>query len=510
MLIELGVVEQRHKAVLEVLAGSSVVEVAERYGVSRQTLHRWLRRYARSGIGGLADASPRPARCPHRTPPAVEARIVSLRLAHPRWGPRTIAHYLAKEELEHYPSRSSIYRCLVRHHLIDPQKRRRRREDYRRWERSKAMELWQMDVMGGVKLEGGRELKLVSGIDDHSRFCVSAMLVEHATTRPVCEALVAAMRRHGIPEQILTDNGKVFTGRFGAHKREVLFDRLCRKYGVRHLLTAPYSPTTTGKVERFHKTLRAELLAGRVFASIEQAQAELDAWVAFYNTERPHQGIGMVAPIKRFELAARAQQPVMQQPDADAVDAETESEYVPGEGEVVTRRVREGGRISLDGFDYYVGAYLDGESVEVLTRSSGLVDVRHRGEFLACHARRRPASSPIKRLQRSPGEAHRVAGRFVLRTVDAKGAISFAAGTYAVAKRLSGEQVEVRIGRGKVRISKNGELLCTHAIHHDRSKELGAFAIPKGRPRQRTKTESSDEITVAEELKPMRSTGTET
>ena len=155
MLIELGVVEQRHKAVLEVLAGSSVVEVAERYGVSRQTLHRWLGRYARSGIGGLADASPRPARCPHRTPPAVEARIVSLRLAHPRWGPRTIAHYLAKEELEHYPSRSSIYRCLVRHHLIDPQKRRRRREDYRRWERTRAMELWQMDVMGGVQLGDG-------------------------------------------------------------------------------------------------------------------------------------------------------------------------------------------------------------------------------------------------------------------------------------------------------------------------------------------------------------------
>ncbi len=508
MLIELGVVEQRHKAVLEVLAGNSVVEVAERYGVSRQTLHRWLGRYARSGIGGLADASPRPARCPHRTPPAVEARIVSLRLAHPRWGPRTIAHYLAKEELEHYPSRSSIYRCLVRHHLIDPQKRRRRREDYRRWERTRAMELWQMDVMGGVKLSDGSELKLVSGIDDHSRFCVSAMLVERATTRPVCEALLAAMRRHGIPEQILTDNGKVFTGRFGAHKREVLFDRLCRQHGVRHLLTAPFSPTTTGKVERFHKTLRAEFLAGRVFASTEQAQAELDAWVASYNTERPHQGIGMVAPIKRFELAQRAQQPPTQMPDADVIEVETEDEYVPGEGEVVTRRVREGGRISLDGFDYYVGAYLEGETVEVLTRANGLVDVHHRGAFLACHARRR--SHEAKRLQRSPGEAQRAAGRFVVRTVDPKGAISFAGGTYTVAKRLSGQQVEVRIARGKVRISQGDELLCTHAIHHDRSKELGAFAVPKGRPRQRTKAQSSDEISVAEELKPMRNTGTET
>jgi transposase InsO family protein len=504
VLIELGVVEQRHKAVLEVLAGNSVVEVAERYGVSRQTLHRWLQKYARSGIGGLADASPRPARCPHRTPPEVEARIVELRLAHPRWGPRTIAHYLAREELERQPSRSSIYRCLVRHRLVDHQPRRRKREDYRRWERSRAMELWQMDVMGGVRLDDGRELKLVSGIDDHSRFCVSAMLVERATTRPVCEALLAALRRHGIPEQILTDNGKVFTGRFGAHRREVLFDRLCRRHGLRHLLTAPYSPTTTGKVERFHKTVRAEFLAGRSFTSLEEAQAELDAWVESYNTERPHQGIGMVAPIKRFELAIRTQ-PAAVPPEAN----DTESAHVPVAGEVVTRRVREGGRISLDGFDYYVGAYLEGEKVEILTRANGLVEVSHRGVFLACHARHKPAQSQAKRLRRSPGQDRHVAGRFVLRTVDAKGAISFAGWPYGVGGRFSGQPVEVRIARGKVRISQDGTLLCTHAIRHDRSKELGAFAIPKGRPRQRGKAGRSDEISVTQELEPIRNTGTE-
>ncbi len=178
----------------------------------------------------------------------------------------------------------------------------------------------------------------------------------------------------------------------------------------------------------------------------------------------------MVAPIRRFELAARVQQPVARMPEVGAIEAE--SDYVPGEGELVTRRVGEGGRISLDGFDYYVGAYLEGETVEILTKANGLVEVQHRGVFLACHARRRPAAS-AGRLQRSPGQARQLAGRFVLRTVDPKGAISFAGGTYLVAKGLSGQQVEVRIARGKVRISKGDELLCTHAIHHDRSKELG-------------------------------------
>ena len=266
MLIELGVVEQRHKAVLEVMGGLPVTEVALRYGVTRQTVHRWLRWYASGGIGALADSSSRPASCPHQMAPETEARIVQMRSEHPAWGPRTLRHYLAQEGVEPLPSRSSVYRCLLRHRLIEPQKRRRKREDYRRWERLRAMELWQMDVMGGVKLEGGRELKIVTGIDDHSRYCVCAHLTPRATAKPVCEAFLAAMRRYGVPEQVLTDNGKVFTARFGRGSGMVLFDRLCRENGVRHLLTAPRSPTTTGKVERFHKTVRAELLPGRVFA----------------------------------------------------------------------------------------------------------------------------------------------------------------------------------------------------------------------------------------------------
>jgi transposase InsO family protein len=287
VLIELGVVEQRHKAVLEVSDGLSVTEVALRYGVTRQTVHRWLRRYAAAGLEGLSDASSRPASCPHQLPAHVEERIVELRREHRGWGPSTLRHRLAREGALPLPSRSSVYRCLVRRGLIEPQKRRRRRGDYRRWERSRPMELWQMDVMGGVRLAGGRELKVVTGLDDHSRFCVCAQLTPRATARPVCEAFLAALARYGAPEQVLTDNGKVFTARFGPGAGPVLFDRLCAENGVRHLLTAPRSPTTTGKVERFHKTLRAEFLAGRVFASLDEAQTELDAWVASYKQSAP-------------------------------------------------------------------------------------------------------------------------------------------------------------------------------------------------------------------------------
>ena len=125
-----------------------------------------------------------------------------------------------------------------------------------------------MDITLGVRLQDGSRPSIVTGIDDHSRFCVSAKVVARATARPVCDALLEAMRRHGVPEAILSDNGKVFTGRFGPRQSEVRFDRICREHGIRHLLTAPASPTTTGKVERFHKTLKREFLDGKVFASI--------------------------------------------------------------------------------------------------------------------------------------------------------------------------------------------------------------------------------------------------
>jgi transposase InsO family protein len=97
-----------------------------------------------------------------------------------------------------------------------------------------------------------------------------------------------------VPSQILTDNAKVFTGRFGPGPGPVLFDRICTDNGIKHILTAPRSPTTTGKVERWHKTLRREFLDGKVFAPIDDAQAQLDLRVTHHNLERPHQAIGRI------------------------------------------------------------------------------------------------------------------------------------------------------------------------------------------------------------------------
>ena len=420
-------------------------------------------------------------------PASVEARVVAVRVAHPGWGPARIVWQLERDGVVPVPGRSSVYRALVRHGLVEAQKRRRRRSDYRRWERGRSMELWQMDVVGRIFLSDGTELSAVTGLDDHSRFCVSARLVARATARPVCEALAAAMRTHGVPEAILTDNGKVFTARFGKGPGPVLFDRVCVENGVRHLLTAPYSPTTTGKVERFHKTLRAEWVRPneRRFATIAQAQTSLDAWVLEYNTARPHQSLGGHPPVQRFALAERS---------LTVLDVEDSTEDRPAPPRTahrpagVARWVDQRGLISLAGFHYRAGPSFAGEHVEVVA-TGGLVEIWHHGVLVASHVQRLRADQ-LDRLDR-PERAivarrarQATSGATVTRIADGNGAVSFAGTMYRAGRAWARQRIDVAIVAGSVQLSIDDKVIRVHAIRHDRNKEHGAYARPNGKPRR--------------------------
>jgi Integrase core domain len=127
-----------------------------------------------------------------------------------------------------------------------------------------------------------------------------------ATGRAVCAAFVTALAEYGIPEEVLSDSCRQFTGRFG-HPRpatEVLFDRNCRENGITHRLTGVRPPTTTGKIERFHQSLRVELLDDHPpFADLTAAQAAIDVWRQDYNMVRPHQSLDMATPASRFRPA---------------------------------------------------------------------------------------------------------------------------------------------------------------------------------------------------------------
>ncbi len=347
-----------------------------------------------------------------------------------------------------------------------------------------------MDVVGGIHLGDGAEVKVVTGIDDNSRFAVSAKVVARATARPVCDALLGALQRHGVPEQILTDNGKVFTGRFGpaGSSAEVLFDRVCVENGIRHLLTAPRSPTTTGKVERLHKTMRAEFFAeaDRMFGTIGELQAALDRWVAQYNTERPHQSLGMRPPAERFVLATGPVLDVVKPVAAVATNGQRRaaSKRADLRSAGVQRWVDQRGLIRLAGFGYRVPIVLAGEPVEAVV-ADNLVQIYHREVLVASHVQRQNAGGtprPPRQGRRSARAA--TSGIVVTRVVDNNGDVSFAGTTYRAGRPWRGKQVEVSIVAGSVQIACAGTIVRTHAIRHDRAKEHGAYATPHGRPRK--------------------------
>jgi transposase InsO family protein len=383
MFMEISVMEQKYQAVLAVIRdGVSIIEVANRFSVSRQSVHSWLLRYEMEGMAGLVDRSHRPQRCAHQMSSQTQVRVIELRRQNLYWGPKRIQHQLRREGMDQPPSVSGIYRALKRAKMIEPGARKERDRKFKRWERGGPMELWQMDVVGGILLTDGSELKCLTGVDDHSRLCVMAGLMVRATSRAVCDHFAAAMGIHGVPQEILTDNGRVFTGRFGFNKNvEVLFDKICRENGIDHLLTAPRSPTTTGKIERFHRSLRTEFLTGRIFDSKSSAQTELDAWVVEYNTVRPHQGIGMVTPMTRFTSLGNVI--VGPMPDTTALDEVRQG------SDWVTRRVGVNGVISIAWQQISVGKHRNGHNVDVHIQKE-MVQIWDGPELIKSALRNRP------------------------------------------------------------------------------------------------------------------------
>ena len=475
MLVELSVVEQRYHAVMEVLGGAQVTEVATRYGVSRKTVHAWVGRYREQGLAGLVDRSHRPVSHPWQLGPEVEALLVRLRIDHPRWGPRRLVHELGRAGVVPVPSRSTVYRVLVRHSLVAARARKRRREDFVRWERPGPMQLWQMDVMGSVRMVDGSEAKLISGIGDHSRFAVIGVVVARATSRAVCAAFVAALAEYGVPEQVLTDNGKQFTGKYGRPRpSEVLFDRICRMNGIEHLLTKVRSPTTTGKVERWHQSIQRELLDDAPpFATVAAAQDAVDAWRAEYNTTRPHQSLGMAVPADRFgPVAPREGLPLwvppalvttpaqgITRPDAEPVTPPDDAGVVVPEavGAVeLERAVPPSGNLAIGRQQFWFGPQRAGEVITFWVDST-TVHLSSNGRYLKTLPSRL-SDRDVARLRRAgartagPPPARRLPGRLLAgaavevdRTVNALGIVSIAQQQLSVSSVLAGQRVTIRL-----------------------------------------------------------------
>jgi transposase InsO family protein len=268
-------------------------------------------------------------------------------------------------------TRSAVYRVLVRNGLIEPKSRKRRRQDYKRRERPVAMQLWQLDVTASAFLADGREVNIVTGIDDHSRYCVIAKAVLRATARPVCQAFLDAMAIYGT----------VFTGRFiKPRPAVVLFERICRENGITRRLTRPASPTTTGKIERLHQSLQNELLNDH--GPLES----IGPGARSTTLTGRHQFLDMAFPASRFGPAAsnlELRVPTHQELSSPQALDHTSAAPAAGRAEPsliaveADRRVPPSGNLWVGGQQIWLGPALAGRTVTIWVDETSLHVLLH-------------------------------------------------------------------------------------------------------------------------------------
>jgi transposase InsO family protein len=340
--------------------GANIRELCRVYGISPTTAYKWLERTRVDGLGGLSERSRRPHRSPRQTLAGVEAAVVGVRLEHPSWGGRKIHRVLAWQGLEGVPHPNTITGILHRHGLIAAEASAQRRP-FKRFERAVPNELWQMDFKGDFEV-GGRRCHPLTAIDDHSRFALIVQACTDQRRSTVEPILVSAFRRYGLPQGILVDNGAPW-GKDFEHPHTQLTAWLMR-LGVAPCHGRPYHPQTRGKNERFHRTLKDEVVDRYACTDMAELQVRFDAWRDLYNNARPHQGIGDQVPASRFREAPRPFPEWL----ADIA-------YGP---DGIVRKVQSDGRISFMGRSVFISAAFARQPIALrATSTDGVFEVRY-------------------------------------------------------------------------------------------------------------------------------------
>jgi transposase InsO family protein len=301
---ELSVMDQRDEFVrLATMPGANKRELCRRFGISRSNGHKWLKRYLTEGRAGLADRSRRPHRSPKRTAEGVEGEVLRIRASsNNAWGGRKIADVLDRNGARVVPAPSTITAILRRHGKLD-QRRSEHPGPYQRFERAQPNELWQMDFKGPFATGHGTCHPLTV-LDDHSRYSLGLEACANQQDGPTRERLISVFRRYGLPDAMLMDNGSPWGDSGGG--RFTAFSVWLLRLGVRVTHGRPYHPQTQGKDERFHRTLKAEVLSGYHFADLAACQHAFDRWRPIYNHERPHQALDLATPGERYRPSRRS------------------------------------------------------------------------------------------------------------------------------------------------------------------------------------------------------------
>lgn len=337
---------------------TNVSQLSRGFGISRKTAYKWMKRYLSSGEDDLRDRSRKPLKSPNSSLPETEEAVLKIREAHPSWGGRKIRRRMQAKGWQNLPSASTITAILRRQGKIDEIPTAQHRA-WQRFEAERPNDLWQMDFKGHVKIAKGRCHPLTI-LDDHSRYSLGLEACAYEKGEVVKEKLTNAFRRYGMPWQILVDNGSPW-GTFEEPRHTKLTVWIMRR-GVKVIHSRPYHPQTLGKDERFHRTLKAEVLQYCRPYDLTTCQRRFDEWRSIYNLERPHEALNMEVPASRYRMSKRFYPERV--PDV---------EYGPGDD---VRKVHENGWIFYQGQEYRVGKAFEGENVGIRsTNKDGVIDV---------------------------------------------------------------------------------------------------------------------------------------
>ncbi|WFU80060.1 IS481 family transposase [Bradyrhizobium sp. CIAT3101] len=346
--------------------GANVRQLCRRFGISPTTGYKWLERWRAAGMSGLQEQSRRPQTSPARSAAAIEEAVLALRAEHPAWGGRKIARRLKDLGQEAVPSPSTVTAILKRHG-VELGKFGGGSPTFTRFERSRSNELWQMDFKGHVAMHTGR-LHPLTVLDDHSRFSVTLAACADQQTETVRQHLIAAFRRYGLPERMITDNGSPWGDGPGSPFTPLGVWLI--EHGVKISHSRPYHPQTMGKDERFHRSLKAEVLSAPAFADIAAAQRAFERWRTVYNTQRPHEALQLAVPASRYQPSPR-----------DYVETIAPFEYAPNDA---VRRVQQSGHVSFRGRNLKVPKAFRGKDIAFRpTMEDGVFDVLFRTQTIA-------------------------------------------------------------------------------------------------------------------------------
>lgn len=334
------------------------IDLCKSFGITTKTGYKYLAKYKKFGMTGLSESSRQPKTSPSKTKYDIENSILNVRRLHPSWAGEKIKMYLANKGYKNLPNEKTIDRILKRNGLITTEESEKHKP-FIRFEHENPNDLWQMDFKGHIPLLNGRCHPLTL-LDDHSRFSLLIKACDNERSETVKAALIEVFHDYGLPRKMTMDNGSPW-GFSGKQEHTTLTAWLIR-LGIYVSHSRPMHPQTQGKLERFHRTLKLELLKRFDFVDLENAQEGFDWWRKIYNEERPHEAIGNKVPKERYKYSLHKYPNILPAIEYD--------------GSMMIRKVQQKGIISFKGKEYRVGMAFYGNPVGLKeTDEDGIFDV---------------------------------------------------------------------------------------------------------------------------------------